>query len=200
VSYETNFVLIYPNLEPKLFQHYPKQDFCFGCFVLIWKQLISVFRYNRNIQRPFETNRNKRKMAMSMSTPMSITYIFAKKTETDRFSVYFGANQNRKIVSVFVSISMSESMSCSHLCPCPCLCPRPRSCSLHKSVVIFLFGLFQTADFLFRFVPKRFQNTETNRKKSFLVREKDRNRTETDRVSVCFVSNRNKKLFVSRPP
>ncbi len=33
VSYETNFVSIYPKPEPKLFLHYPKQDVCFGCFV-----------------------------------------------------------------------------------------------------------------------------------------------------------------------
>ncbi len=53
VSYRNN-----RNCNRNLFRHYPKQDVCFGCFALISKQGVSVFRNNQNKQK---TNRNSRK-------------------------------------------------------------------------------------------------------------------------------------------
>ncbi len=44
--------------------------------------------------------------------------------------------------------------------PFPCQCPHP--CPLHKSVLLFSFGLFRNADFLFWFVSK-------HRKKQFFI-------------------------------
>jgi hypothetical protein len=50
VSYRNN-----RNGNRNEFRHYPKQDVCFGCFALISKQGVSMFRNNRNKQK---TNRN----------------------------------------------------------------------------------------------------------------------------------------------
>jgi hypothetical protein len=77
------------------------------------------------------------------------------RTETDLVLACFGSNTNKN--------------SCS--CPFPCPCPSPRPCPLHKSVLVFSFGLFRNADFSFRFVSKRSRNTETNRT-FFLVSRK----------------------------
>ncbi len=107
---------------------------------------------------------------------------------------------------------MSKSMPCSSLCPCPCpfpcpcpctrpcpcLCSRPPLCQLHKSVIHF--GLFRTADLCFGSFRNGFETPKQTEKIVSEFREKDRNKTETDRVSVCFSSNWNKKLFVSRTP
>ncbi len=46
------------NQNRNQFRHYPKQNFCFGCFASIPKQRVSVFRLNRNKQM---INRNKQK-------------------------------------------------------------------------------------------------------------------------------------------
>ncbi len=53
VSYRNN-----RNWNLNQFWQYPKQDVCFGCFALILKQGVSVFRNNRNKQK---TNRNSSK-------------------------------------------------------------------------------------------------------------------------------------------
>jgi hypothetical protein len=57
MSYETSFISKQPKLEPKLglapSETYPKQDVCFGCFGLISKQGVSVFRNKQ------KTNRNE---------------------------------------------------------------------------------------------------------------------------------------------
>jgi hypothetical protein len=53
VSYRNN-----RNWNRNSFRHYPKQDVCFGCFALISKQGVSVFRNNQNKQK---INRNSSK-------------------------------------------------------------------------------------------------------------------------------------------
>ncbi len=53
VSYRNN-----RNWNRNQFRHYPKQDVCFGCFAIISKQGVSMFRNNRNKQK---TNRNSSK-------------------------------------------------------------------------------------------------------------------------------------------
>jgi hypothetical protein len=73
-----------------------------------------------------------------------------------------------------MSMSTSTSTSMSTFIPCP----------LHKSVLIFRFVLFRNADFLFWFVPKRFRNTETNRKIIFFVSRKRPKQIEFPFVSV----------------
>ncbi len=50
VSYRNN-----RNWNRNQFWHYPKQDVCLGCFALISKQGVSMFRSNRNKQK---TNRS----------------------------------------------------------------------------------------------------------------------------------------------
>ncbi len=53
VSYRNN-----RNQKRNQFWHYPKHDVCYGCFALISKQGVSVFRNNRNKQK---TNRSNSK-------------------------------------------------------------------------------------------------------------------------------------------
>ena len=71
-------------------------------------------------------------------------------------------------------------------------------------VLNFSFGLFRNAHLFvsvrFETIPKHRNKPKQTEKNIFLFREKNRNRTETDRVSVCFGSNRKKNLFVSRTP
>jgi hypothetical protein len=72
-----------------------------------------------------------------------------------------------------------------------------------------LLGIFRK----FRLVSVRFEtvlfvsvvsikvrNTETNRKKNFWFHKTNRNKRETDLVSVCFGSNRKILFFISRTP
>ncbi len=63
-------------------------------------------------------------------------FSFTKKTATDRVSV---RNQNKK----------SCPWTCTYPFPRPGPCPCPSPCQLHKSMLIFSFGLFRNADFLF---------------------------------------------------
>jgi hypothetical protein len=129
-----------------------------------------------------------------MSTPMSITWKFLEKdrnrTETDRVSVYFGSNRNNKIVSSPCPFPRPSPCPCPYLCPCPRPCPCPSTpMSIHKSVLIFRFGLFRNADFLYRFITKRFRNTETNREIIFLGFT-EKTETEPKQIEFRFVSVR----------
>jgi hypothetical protein len=110
---------------------------------------------------------------------MSITGKFREK-DRNRWSFgLFRFEPIQKFMSESVSISISKSVSTS----------TPMSIAFH-------FGLFRNADFLFRFIPKRFRNTETNRKIIFLFHEKDRNRSRLG----LFRFEPKQKLFVSRTP
>ncbi len=68
---------------------------------------------------------------------------------------------------------------------------------------LVLFGLFRflTKQFcLFRLFRYRFETTKQTETFCFGFHETNRNKRETDLVSVCFGSNRNLFLFVSRTP
>ncbi len=79
-----------------------------------------------------------------------------------------------------------------------------------KREYIFIFLNIQGCFGLFRFVTKqfclfrlfryRFETPKQTEIFSFWFHETNRNKRETDLVSVCFGSNRNKFLFVSRTP
>ncbi len=71
------------------FRHFPNHGVCFGCSALISKLLVSVFRYNRNIQRPFETNRNKKKWPFPCLCLCPLDESFTKK------------NRNRSSIGLF---------------------------------------------------------------------------------------------------
>jgi hypothetical protein len=149
---------------------------------------------------------------------MSITSKFCEKdrnrTETDRVSIYFGSNRNKKS------------------CQCPCRFPCPNPCRFYIYVHVYVTSVSTSISMSmsmstskpmsiarkcinlpFRFVSKRRffvsvrsetvsnQNKPKRKLNSLSCKfRKDRNGTETDRVSACFGSNRNKKLFVSRTP
>jgi hypothetical protein len=54
------------NWNRNMFRHYLKQVVCFGCFDLISKQRVSVFRLNRNNEEGTETNRKRRKIGKNI--------------------------------------------------------------------------------------------------------------------------------------
>ncbi len=67
-------------------RHYPKQDFCFGCFASLSKQRLSVFRYNRNINRWAKNNsvrkknRKKLKDFSKIHSHLYLEFLFAFQT------------------------------------------------------------------------------------------------------------------------
>jgi hypothetical protein len=69
-----------------------------------------------------------------------------------------------------------------------------------KSKIISGLGFPEGCCILFLKILKDVRNTETNRNFKFWFHETNRNKTETDLVSVSFGSNRNLFLFVSRTP
>jgi hypothetical protein len=113
-----------------------------------------------------------------MSTPMSITWKFREKdrnrTETDRVSVYFGSSPcpfPRPSPFFFFHVHIHVHVHVNVLVHVH-VHVHQRPCPLHKSVLIFCFGLFRNADFLFRFVQKWFRNTETSREIFFIASRK----------------------------
>ncbi len=213
------------NWHRNLFRHSSKHDVCFGCFTLIYKQRISVFRHNRNTQDHSKQTETKEKwpcpcpcpcprlcplhksvsasVSVCFETPFFVSncsktpkqtlnnFCFAKRPKQNpnrSSSVCFGPNRNKKIVSL--SISMPKSMSC------PCLCSRP--CPLHKSALIFSFGLFRNVDFFFRLVSKRFRNTETNR--IFVSRNRQKQNRNRSSFGLFLFEPKQKKLFVLSTP
>ncbi len=124
------------NSNRNQFWHYTKQNICFGCFVSIPKQRVSVFRLNRNKQK---SNQN--------SVIESILWYFFTKF---------------RVVSV---------------------------CSVCFETVLFV-----------SVVSTQVRNTKTNRNKPKFFVFGFTKQTEIDLVSVCFGSNQNLFLFVSRTP
>ncbi len=129
VFYETSLFRYNRNWNRNYFRQYPKQDVCFGCFVLISKQLVLEFQYNRNTRRPSKTKEkwpclcpcprpcswHKSVLSFSFGLFGNVIFCFgsfrnkpkiifcsAKKTDTE---------PKRKIVSVSMSMSMSAPMS-----------------------------------------------------------------------------------------
>jgi hypothetical protein len=72
-----------------------------------------------------------------------------------------------------------------------------------KREYIYCFGLFRYVTkqiCLFRLFQYRFETTKQTEMFCFWFHETNRNKRETDLVSVCFGSNRNLFLFVPRTP
>ncbi len=85
-------------------------------------------------------------------------------------------------------------------CPCPCPCPLPRPCPLHKSLLIFRFGLFRNASF---FVLVRSETVSKHRNKpNFFFSFAKKNLTEPKQIAFRFVSVRTETqnfLFQGHP-
>ncbi len=113
VSYRNN-----RNWNQNYFRHYPKQDVCFGCFALISKQGVLVFRNNRNRQK---TNRNSSKF-VKISTflnPHTISsvcfscfYTGLKQRNKPKQNLFFVKKQTEKqpkqIEFRFVSVQIEK--------------------------------------------------------------------------------------------
>ncbi len=107
------------NWNRNQFRHYPKKNFCFGCFASIPKQRFLMFRLNRNKQK---TNRNSliwsifsifsgnlgffRFFSVSCFFGNSLFRLFRFYTETESFNVLIEPKQteeqlNSLIESIF---------------------------------------------------------------------------------------------------
>ncbi len=177
VSYRNNW-----NWDRNLFRHYPKQDVCFGWFALISKQGVSVFR-NNNKQK---TNRNSSKFfkistfllphtisSVSFSCFDTVPKHRNKPKETEKKLV--SQNTNRKTtetdqVSVCSGSNWEDFLNCFEDPPIKIVCWR-------------FFRFVSTKFRLFRYRSETPKQTETNRKKCFLV---SRNKPKNNRNRLSF--------------
>ncbi len=166
-----------------MFRHYPKQNVCFGCFASIPKQRVSMFRLNRNKQK---TNRNSLKGSIFSNFLQKIYSFFNFSVFSGFFSVFsvcfetvcFGVSivsllyQNREFWLI-----------------------RNKQKTHPNSLKESIFGYFSENSGLFRFVMKqfclfrlfryRFETPKQTETFCFWFHETNRNKRETDLVSVC---------------
>jgi hypothetical protein len=149
------------NWNRNWFRHYPKQEVCFGCFALISKQGVSVFRNNRNKQK---TNRNSSKFGKknNLFIPYYKFCLFrlfryrsetSKQTEKNFFA--FAKKQTetppKQIEFLFVSVRTEKKKRFQE--------PPNRECFLEIFSVCFEKILFVSV------VSIPIRNTETNQNK-----------------------------------
>ncbi len=202
VSAETSLYRNNRNWNWNKFRHYPKQDVCFGCFALISKQGVSVFRNNQNKQK---TNWNSSKF-FKISTfliPHTISLVCFGYFDT-------GPKHRNKPDNIFLVSWKSKPKNNQNRLSFGLFRfePRNKIYGFEDPLIENVFWRF------FRFVSRKFclfrlflyrsetpEQTETNRKNVFWFLEtnwKKKKTTETDWVSVCFSSNQKKNLIVSR--
>ncbi len=173
MSFETSFDSKQPKLEPKLFSALSETKCLFGCFASIPKQRVSMFQLNRNKQK---TNRN--------SLIGSIFCFFYRKFRV--FPVLLGFFRFFRFLRFFRFFSVFFGFS--------------------RNSLFRLFRFYtETESFDVSIEPKQTEDPSKQFKREYIwvffrKFRANRNKRETDLVSVCFGSNRNLFLFVSRTP
>jgi hypothetical protein len=170
VSSETSSYRNNRNWNRNKFWHYPKQDICFGCFALISKQGVSVFRNNRNKQK---TNWNSSKF-FKISTfliPHTISSVCFGYFDT-------GPKHRNKLDKIFLVSWKSKPKNNQNRLSFGCFGSNQeiKFTVLRTPLIENVFWRF------FRFISRKFclfqlflyrsetpKQTETNRKKCFLV-------------------------------